>query len=64
MERAQNVSPTPGSVTSLTQGMLGPSTDNGASKMPPTVRRDEIITHSGKLQVKLMSWFNCWGQGP
>jgi hypothetical protein len=48
MERAQDASPTPGSVASLVQGMLGPSTDNGVSKMPPTVRRDEIITHSGK----------------
>jgi len=32
----------------LAQGMLGPSTDNGMSKMPPTVRRDERILTLGR----------------
>ena len=57
MERAWNASPTPGSVTFLVQGVLGPSTDYGMSRTPPTVRRDEIITHIGKMRVKFIVLF-------
>ena len=61
MERALCTSLTPQSVVHIAQGVLGPSTDNGMSKMPPTVRRDERDTHSGKMQVNLKSWFSIVG---
>ena len=64
MERAQDVSPTPGSITSLMQGMLGPSTDYGTSKMPLAVRRDEIITHIRKMQVRFEVLVQLLGAGP
>jgi hypothetical protein len=57
MERVWNASPMPGSIAFLAQGMLSPSTDNGVSKMPPTVRRDKIITHIGKMRVKFIVLF-------
>ena len=61
---AQCTSLAPQSIMHLMQGVLGPSTDNDTSKMPPTVRRDKRDTHIGKMQVCLKSWLNCWGQGP
>jgi hypothetical protein len=48
----------------LAQGVLGPSTDYGASKTPPTARRDEIITHIGKMRVKFEVLVQLLGAGP
>ena len=64
MERAWCTSLTPQSVMHLAQGVLGPSTDYGASKTPPTVRRDEIITHIGKMRVKFEVLVQLLGAGP